>query len=370
VQLSHLSQNARHDLTIVSTVHNAGKFLDLGLEQIEKVRKLNYKMVIVDDASTDKTVSSLRKICDGKQIKLLELTENVGSAEARNIGMKYVRSKYVWFIDFDDEINVEVLNINQELKEMSYLVADAKVFNFSWRQFSDRSIPEEIPHLCSDPKNPPFFGRDELFSISNWPLGIWRMIFRTKFLTDNQVFWRPTYQDLGPGKRYLEDVFFFAKFLSFNPKVVKSESNLPIYSYHIRDSYTKREEEEQGNEEKSVLVLLEMLKTERLKTSFFIQALLSKLVWNPPVMPTRVEISRLVTRMRYSRKALQSSTTRKYWLLGQLVSNSSRYFVVIVIRKILQLLKVKQVRMSRHEFYIRMAKEDFLKSERQKSKLK
>jgi len=148
VQLLPLSQNECPDLTIVLTVHNAGKFINQGLTQIEKARKLHYKIVIVDDASTDETINSLRKISDGQQIKLFELNENVGSAQARNIGMKFVETKYVWFIDFDDEINIEILNVKQELEELSSLVADVKVFNFSWRQFLDRSIPEEIIHYC------------------------------------------------------------------------------------------------------------------------------------------------------------------------------------------------------------------------------
>ena len=361
MQLLPLSQNECPDLTIVLTVHNAGKFINQGLTQIEKARKLHYKIVIVDDASTDETINSLRKISDGQQIKLFELNENVGSAQARNIGMKFVETKYVWFIDFDDEINIEILNVKQELEELSSLVADVKVFNFSWRQFLDRSIPEEIIHYCSPPKDPPFFARNELFSMSHWPLGVWRMIFRTKFLIDNEVLWRPTYQDLGSGKRYLEDVFFFAKFLSFNPKVIKSESELPLYKYHIHDSYREREEGEQGNEEKFVLVLLETLKTKSLKTPVFIQALLAKSIWSSPVIPTRVEVPRVRRRIIFSLKALQYSVTHRYRLIGYLASNIYRYFVVTALRMILNLVNRDQEKMFRHEFYILKAKEDFLK---------
>ena len=57
-------------------------------------------IMVVDDASTDDTVRLVRERRD-PIIELIELADNVGPAEARNLALTRVTTDYVWIVDAD-----------------------------------------------------------------------------------------------------------------------------------------------------------------------------------------------------------------------------------------------------------------------------
>jgi mycofactocin glycosyltransferase len=57
-------------------------------------------IMVVDDASTDDTVRRVRERRD-PIIELIELADNVGPAEARNLALTRVTTDYVWIVDAD-----------------------------------------------------------------------------------------------------------------------------------------------------------------------------------------------------------------------------------------------------------------------------
>ena len=56
---------------------------------------------MVDDGSTDNTSLEIKRIQDNR-IKYIKLIENKGGSNARNIGIKNARGKYISFQDSDD----------------------------------------------------------------------------------------------------------------------------------------------------------------------------------------------------------------------------------------------------------------------------
>ena len=63
----------------------------------------NWELIIVDDCSTDNTLSMVEYYCNkDKRIKRYALTVNCGAAVARNKAIKLAKGKYLAFLDSDD----------------------------------------------------------------------------------------------------------------------------------------------------------------------------------------------------------------------------------------------------------------------------
>jgi GT2 family glycosyltransferase len=64
----------------------------------------DFEIIIVDDASTDRTFDIINEFND-KRIKCLKNKENLGIAKSRNIALRHSSGKYIFFTDADCAVN-------------------------------------------------------------------------------------------------------------------------------------------------------------------------------------------------------------------------------------------------------------------------
>lgn len=62
----------------------------------------NIEVIVVDDCSTDRSLTVLDKIRDSR-LRLFKLEKNSGACVARNKGIEVAKGKYISFLDSDDE---------------------------------------------------------------------------------------------------------------------------------------------------------------------------------------------------------------------------------------------------------------------------
>lgn len=86
-------------VSIIIPEWNRKEEMKKSLTTLAKQSYRDYKIVIVDNNSTDGTKEMIRE--EFPQCKLIELPKNVGAARARNIGILKSSGKYVWFLDSD-----------------------------------------------------------------------------------------------------------------------------------------------------------------------------------------------------------------------------------------------------------------------------
>ena len=86
-------------ISIVILNYNAEKFLDECLSSIHKTEIANFEIILVDNASTDK---SYRKFTEKfPEIKLIENEKNLGYCEGNNVGIRASKGKFVVVLNPD-----------------------------------------------------------------------------------------------------------------------------------------------------------------------------------------------------------------------------------------------------------------------------
>jgi teichuronic acid biosynthesis glycosyltransferase TuaG len=89
--------------SIITPLYNSEEFIKDTVDSVLSQTYTNWEMIIVDDASTDKSVAIIQELIDGDdRVKLLRLSKNVGAAQARNRALQVAKGRYIAFLDSDD----------------------------------------------------------------------------------------------------------------------------------------------------------------------------------------------------------------------------------------------------------------------------
>lgn len=90
-------------VSIITPVYNSEKYLKDTIESVIMQDYENWELIIIDDSSTDNSRAIVKSyMLKDERIHLILLSENSGVANARNVGMKASRGRYIAFLDSDD----------------------------------------------------------------------------------------------------------------------------------------------------------------------------------------------------------------------------------------------------------------------------
>jgi glycosyltransferase involved in cell wall biosynthesis len=89
-------------VTIVIPAYNAETFLDEAIQSVLAQAIMNWKLLIIDDGSTDDTAGIVRRYSAKDQRIQLVQQANQGVSIARNTGVQLAETDYIAFLDADD----------------------------------------------------------------------------------------------------------------------------------------------------------------------------------------------------------------------------------------------------------------------------
>ena len=100
-------------LSIILPIYNSEKFLRRTIKScLNKERISNYEIICIDDNSTDKSFKIIKNFKRKyPNIKIIKNRKNIGVGASRNLGIKKAKGKYIVFLNSDDTIENENLNI-------------------------------------------------------------------------------------------------------------------------------------------------------------------------------------------------------------------------------------------------------------------
>ena len=102
--------------------YNTSKYLKRCLDSLIGQSFNNFEVILINDGSTDNSLDILNKYKKNNSNVIIINQENKGLSEARNVGVKKAKGKYIIFIDSDDYVNTNFLEeIDIEIKDLDIL---------------------------------------------------------------------------------------------------------------------------------------------------------------------------------------------------------------------------------------------------------
>jgi glycosyltransferase involved in cell wall biosynthesis len=93
---------------------NREKTIIKAIESVLNQTYVDFELIIVDDCSTDNSLKEISKLNDPR-IKVFELKKNSGAAVARNFGIKKSNGDFISFLDSDDYLEKDFLEITNQI---------------------------------------------------------------------------------------------------------------------------------------------------------------------------------------------------------------------------------------------------------------
>lgn len=90
-------------VSIITPTYNSERFIEETITSILNQTYTNWELILIDDASTDKTVKIINQfVKSNPQIYLLQNSKNRGAAISRNKGIEAAKGDFIAFLDADD----------------------------------------------------------------------------------------------------------------------------------------------------------------------------------------------------------------------------------------------------------------------------
>lgn len=146
-------------LSIVVPVYNEAAVIGHLLREAESHRDRIMELVIVDDGSTDETLSTLRRASERSvlSVKILSLLNNCGKDKAVREGLRYAEGDLVGVIDADLQCSFsELFNMADRLEQrgLDVVIGLKENYNTIWnvlfRVFSKATLIRELSSNISD----------------------------------------------------------------------------------------------------------------------------------------------------------------------------------------------------------------------------
>ena len=199
-------------ISIIIPVYNTGKYIKTCLESIISQMNNDIELIIIDDKSTDNSLKIIKETTKNmNNVILIENIVNEGISSSRNIGLSQANGEYIFFIDSDDYLNKDAINIISKN-------LDSDVLNFSY----NRKLKYYNKYRILELKNNYSLNQNKEL-IYDLDCFVWNKIFRKEIINNLKFKKSMKYEDLP-----------FSLISLMNAQTIK---NIPDILYNYRMNY-------------------------------------------------------------------------------------------------------------------------------------
>lgn len=221
-------------VSVIAPVYNVDKYVGECIKSVCEQTLTDIELIVIDDGSTDNSAAVCEKWAEkDPRVKLIR-QPNQGVSVARNRGIKESCGEWIAFIDSDDWIEPNYIQVLYETAVKSY--ADISICGFYF------DYPDEVVPRRHFEKNMIFKGRDDISQIqiqilakkmsriknnSGDRIGApWCKLYNADFIKQNGL-------GFVPNLKRSQDVVF--NLYAFEQAQTIAYKNLPLYHYRINE---------------------------------------------------------------------------------------------------------------------------------------
>lgn len=197
--------------SIIMPVYNRESCVHSAIESVLNQSYGSFELLLIDDGSTDKTEAVCLNYANAdSRIKYFK-KENGGVSTARNLGLKNIGGNYILFLDSDDSLSSNALNVLRDKIQISGTDTDIIVFgtksvNHCWKATSNTSGEIQTESDIAEkylPTHINIFPQKVNFVLNY----IWNKCYKAEFIKNNHLLF-------DEGRRTWEDGLFVVECLS------------------------------------------------------------------------------------------------------------------------------------------------------------
>ncbi|MEE3342814.1 MAG: glycosyltransferase family 2 protein [Bacilli bacterium] len=169
-------------ISIIVPVYNSEKFLDKCIQSVLNQSYQNFELVLVNDGSTDNSLSIIEKYTKDNRIKLIN-KKNSGVSDTRNVGIEVATGDLIMFLDSDDyfeenylyEMITELNNNNCELVISGLTYRDENYKLLKKQLYTNKTKKINFNDIILDMINTLYFS------------SCYKMLFKKSFLEEKNI---------------------------------------------------------------------------------------------------------------------------------------------------------------------------------------
>ena len=241
-----------YEVTIGIPVYNAAKFIRRAIDSALAQTFSCIEFLIHDDCGTDSSIDIVREYQKthprGKDIRIVSQPQNMGIGEARNRILDEAQGKYLYFMDADDTIAPNALELLYNASQKY----DAEIVYGSYKRIEEYS--EKTNHIYHK-YDPMVFLRENEFALwvykdyNNLQAMIWNILIKTDLYRRNNLHFLHI--------SYLEDLAFTMDLPAYLTRTVML--NDITYYYYCREGSASRYEKRTRIEKREIEDIISVL---------------------------------------------------------------------------------------------------------------
>ena len=216
------------NISVIVPVYNCEDYVGISIESVLKQTYQNWELILINDGSTDSSLSICQVYAQRDQrIKIIQ-SENLGPANARNLGLENAAGEYCLFMDSDDYLEPDALDILQknvqtyEPEIIFYPYFTDKMENQQYEILNNNALEQMVFN-----SNQEFTEHYRYLSENGYTHPVWNKLYNKKFIEECKACF-PI------GVNVSEDYLFNLKLYKNLTKAVLIEQ--PLYHYVSRTS--------------------------------------------------------------------------------------------------------------------------------------